>query len=306
MNTETLTPSPSAGAPQSDADRFDRLKQQIADDDVLSAFIRFEQQNAIGMLDGGRFESRFTPLLCLDRRDTQSRDSQSIGSAPVAPSLPSDAAHTAHAAGPRLGWRASLLAFDRSALMSSSAAWFETIESAALLVSLDRMTRALHAVNFFASATPGLLFLPVHDRLLKSIKYDHGKHFAAILLSLGFDPARVVIEIPAAAAVHKTFLAYLVDSYRSHGFKVAANLSRAAMILSMQPGSTPNFVIADLERSRREQMIPPLLSYAQRLRTELIFDGIDDAATLAALQNDGVRYAAAPTAQRLPFSEITL
>lgn len=287
MNTETLTPSRRAGAPQSDADRFDRLRKQIADHEVLSTFIRFEQQDAIGTLEGGRFESRFTPLLCLDRTES-----------PEPATSPYSNVHH----DPRhLGWRAGLLAYDRSALISSSAAWFETIESATLLVSLDRMTRALHAVNFFASDALGLLFLPVHDRLLKSIKYDHGKHFAAILLSLGFDPARVVIEIPAAAAVHKTFLAYLVDSYRSHGFKVAANLSSAAMILSMQPGSTPNFVIADLERSRREQMIPPLLSYAQRLRTELIFDGLDDEGALGELQADGVRYVAAPTARRLPY-----
>ena len=67
----------------------------------------------------------------------------------------------------------------------------------------------------------GLLFLRVHERLLKSVKYDHGKHFSSVLQRFGLPAERIVIELPAVAVAHKTFLGYLTRSYQHHGFKVA-------------------------------------------------------------------------------------
>lgn len=278
-----------------DATKLDRLKRQVEADPVLSPWIRFDEQHAIGIVDEGRFESRFSPLLDLtgNAATTASRPVAATSETGVSTLAPDHAPGRAP-----LGWRARVLAFDRTAVLVSSAAMFASIENASLLVSLDRMTRTLHSLNFFASDTPGLLFLPVHERLLKSVRYDHGKHFAAVLVSLGLNPARVVIEIPGAAAVHKTFLAYLVDSYRSHGFKVAANLSTAASILSLLPSSTPDFIIADVERTIRDSLVRALVTYAERIGTALIFDGIEDAQMLALIQQHGVRYAAAPQPQR--------
>ena len=64
---------------------------------------------------------------------------------------------------------------------------FERIEDDPQLVALDRMSRALHAINFFGAQRHGLLFLRVHERLLKSVKYDHGQHFSTVLVSFGLE-----------------------------------------------------------------------------------------------------------------------
>jgi hypothetical protein len=81
---------------------------------------------------------------------------------------------------------------------------FDTIVNDPELVTLDRFARVLHAINFFGAGRHGLLFLRVHERLLKSVKYDHGRHFSSILISFGLSPARVVIELPGAAVAHRT------------------------------------------------------------------------------------------------------
>ncbi|MGI4813627.1 MAG: EAL domain-containing protein [Janthinobacterium lividum] len=262
---------------------LEQIKRLVAAHEALSEVIHFtDEGRAIGWVDQGRFESRFVPLL-------------DFGTArkPGTPStqLSDPAPHA-------LGWRAGLLAFNQQAVVLSSTALFASIDNASLLIALDRMTRQLHCLNFFLGSVPGLLFLPVHERLLKSVRYDHGKYFAAALLTLGFDPARVVIEIPDAAAAHRTFLEYLVTSYRSYGFKVAATLQNPGSILSLTRSGMPDFVIADVEQALRDRMVKPLLAYAEQIGTRLIFDGVDDLdqasriATLASLREQGVRYLA--------------
>ncbi len=64
----------------------------------------------------------------------------------------------------------------------------------------------------------------MHERLLKSVKYDHGKHFSDVLVSFGLSPARIVIELPSPRSRTRTFLGYLTKSYQHYGFKVAGNL----------------------------------------------------------------------------------
>ncbi|MGF6550238.1 hypothetical protein QFZ96_005309 [Paraburkholderia youngii] len=103
---------------------------------------------------------------------------------------------------------------------------FDNIADDQQLVALDRMSRALHAINFFGPQRHGLLFLRVHERLLKSVKYDHGRHFSSVLTSFNLSPTRIVIELPAAAVAHKTFLGYLTRSYQHYGFKVARAICR--------------------------------------------------------------------------------
>ncbi|MGF6730318.1 hypothetical protein OKW50_002399 [Paraburkholderia youngii] len=118
---------------------------------------------------------------------------------------------------------------------------FDNIADDQQLVALDRMSRALHAINFFGPQRHGLLFLRVHERLLKSVKYDHGRHFSSVLTSFNLSPTRIVIELPAAAVAHKTFLGYLTRSYQHYGFKVAGNLSNAGQILSVSENRAARF-----------------------------------------------------------------
>jgi EAL domain-containing protein (putative c-di-GMP-specific phosphodiesterase class I) len=162
------------------------------------------------------------------------------------------------------------------------------------LVALDRMVRALHAINFLGDQQHGLLFLRVHERLLKSVKYDHGRHFSNVLVSFGLNPGRIVIELPPAAVAHRTFLGYLTKSYQRYGFKVAGNLPNAGQILSVSDAPRPDFVKMDATSALRDSMVKPLVSYAARLRIPLIFNRVTDAAQFEQLQQYDVRFVQGP------------
>jgi EAL domain-containing protein (putative c-di-GMP-specific phosphodiesterase class I) len=171
---------------------------------------------------------------------------------------------------------------------------FERIADDQQLVAIDRMSRALHAINFFGAQRHGLLFLRVHERLLKSVKYDHGRHFSTVLVSFGLNPSRVVIELPAAAVAHKTFLGYLTKSYQRHGFKVAGNLSNAGQILSVSEAARLDFIKMDATIALRDAMVKPLVGYASRLRIPLIFNRVVDEPQFVALQQYDVRFVQGP------------
>ena len=162
------------------------------------------------------------------------------------------------------------------------------------LVALDRMVRALHAINFLGSKQHGLLFLRVHERLLKSVKYDHGRHFSNVLVSFGLNPGRIVIELPAAAVAHRTFVGYLTKSYQRYGFKVAGNLPNPGQILAVSDMARLDFVKMDAGTALRDSMVKPLMTYASRLRIPLIFNRVTDAAQFDLLQQYDVRFVQGP------------
>lgn len=171
---------------------------------------------------------------------------------------------------------------------------FDTIADDRELVALDRLARALHAINFFGVQRHGLLFLRVHERLLKSVKYDHGQHFSSVLISFGLNPARVVIELPSAAVAHRTFLGYLAKSYQRYGFKVAGNLPNAGHILSVSDMARLDFIKIDGAAVLRDAMVRPLISYASKLGIPLIFDRVASEAQFDTLQQYGARFVQGP------------
>ena len=171
---------------------------------------------------------------------------------------------------------------------------FDRIEDDPQLVTLDRMSRALHAINFFGAQRHGLLFLRVHERLLKSVKYDHGRHFSTVLVSFGLNPSRIVIELPAAAVAHRTFLGYLTKSYQRYGFKVAGNLPNAGQILSVSDMARLDFIKMDAGLALRDAMVKPLVGYANRLRIPLIFNRVATEAQFDLLQQYDVRFVQGP------------
>ncbi|CAB3763739.1 hypothetical protein LMG29739_04185 [Paraburkholderia solisilvae] len=171
---------------------------------------------------------------------------------------------------------------------------FEHVTDDQELVALDRMSRAMHTINFFGAQRHGLLFLRVHERLLKSVRYDHGRHFSAVLISFGLNPSRIVIELPAAAVAHRTFLGYLTKSYQHYGFKVAGNLPNAGQILSVSDMARLDFVKMDAGAALRDAMVKPLVGYANRLRIPLIFNRVATEAQFEMLQQYDVRFVQGP------------
>jgi EAL domain-containing protein (putative c-di-GMP-specific phosphodiesterase class I) len=172
---------------------------------------------------------------------------------------------------------------------------FDATDDDQALVALDRLARTLHAINFFGAQRHGLLFLRVHERLVKSVKYDHGKHFSSVLTRFGLPTERVVIELPAAAVAHKTFVGYLTRSYQHHGFKVADKLPDPGRILAVESEmARPDYIKMDAATALRGGMVKALVGYAQRVRIPLIFDGVADETQYELLRQHDVRLMQGP------------
>jgi EAL domain-containing protein (putative c-di-GMP-specific phosphodiesterase class I) len=164
------------------------------------------------------------------------------------------------------------------------------LDDAKQLVALDRLSRILHAINFFGTQRQGLLFLDVHEQLLKSVKYDHGRHFSQVLLDLGLNPARIVIGLPENAVAHRTFVSYLIKSYRSFGFKVAGTLPNAGQILAVPEIGRLDFIKIDAASALRDGLVKPLVNYAAHLNTPLVFKQVEHEHQAAMLRQFDVRF----------------
>ena len=234
--------------------------------------------SAIARFNGFQLGSAYEPIFDISVHAY----GQSLGSAP----------ERADRFGDELGFQAVTLRIDGVPFDAQDI--FERIADDQELVALDRMSRALHAINFFGAQRHGLLFLRVHERLLKSVKYDHGRHFSAVLVSFGLNPSRIVIELPPAAVAHRNFLGYLTRSYQRYGFKVAGNLPNAGQILSVSDMARLDFIKMDAGSALRDSMVKPLVGYANRLRIPLIFNRVADEAQFDLLQQYDVRFVQGP------------
>lgn len=95
------------------------------------------------------------------------------------------------------------------------------------LVELDRLCRAIHALNFYFNNTSGTdkLFVEVHPRLLESVTDDHGRAFESFLDLIGVRTSQVVIELPITINRNWELLQHVITNYRSRGYQIAANYS---------------------------------------------------------------------------------
>lgn len=95
------------------------------------------------------------------------------------------------------------------------------------LIELDRLCRAIHALNYYFNHVSKIdhLFVDVHPRLLESVKDDHGRAFENFLDLIGVKTSRVVIGIPAIVNRNWKLLQHVITNYRSRGYQIAANYS---------------------------------------------------------------------------------
>lgn len=92
------------------------------------------------------------------------------------------------------------------------------------LVTLDRLCRAVHLLNFLAQIPAGdvrPLFLNVHPRLLEAVTGDHGAFFRTVLNRLDVAPSRIVIDVPPLGPETQPRIRQVAENYRRHGFRVA-------------------------------------------------------------------------------------
>jgi EAL domain-containing protein (putative c-di-GMP-specific phosphodiesterase class I) len=146
-----------------------------------------------------------------------------------------------------------------------------------LLVSLDRLCRTVHAINYFSSASgQGNLFVSVQPRLLESVKDDHGRAFEKILNLIEVATSRVVIEIPTGVNRDSRLLKHVISNYRSRGYRIAANHSGASDNWMAELGTLyPDIVRLDASALLQYNLALPLRDTVHRFGAALLVRDIE-------------------------------
>ncbi|WP_020167659.1 MULTISPECIES: EAL domain-containing protein [Methylotenera] len=106
-------------------------------------------------------------------------------------------------------------------LPSTSEFAYSYAEQSGKLVQFDRVSRALHVLNFKQIYDEnGLLFLAVHPNLLISVN-AHGKVFERILHANSVPTERVVIQIDEGLVAQDKQLIDAINNYRDRGYRIA-------------------------------------------------------------------------------------
>lgn len=114
------------------------------------------------------------------------------------------------------------------------------------LVTLDRLCRTVHALNFFARGDLAVpLVVNVDARLLQAVAERHGEFFGRILGVLDVPASRLVIEIHTSHLFDLTRLRQVVASYRRHGFAVAVNADSLIHARSLAQLLVPDLLMID-------------------------------------------------------------
>lgn len=111
-----------------------------------------------------------------------------------------------------------------SAANSECSNSFGALEKVPNIVSLDRLGRTVHMLNYLTfNNEEGSLFLHVHPHHLLTVKQDHGAYFEDIIRRCGLPVRRVVIGLTISPP-HEAQLLVLLDrlkNYRNRGYSTA-------------------------------------------------------------------------------------
>lgn len=152
------------------------------------------------------------------------------------------------------------------------------------LIDLDRLCRAIHALNYYFNniSKSDNLFVEVHPRLLESVKDDHGRAFENFLDLIGIKTSRVVIEIPAIVNRNWKLLQHVITNYRSRGYQIAANYSGTRSDWMTELGSLyPDIVRIEAGDLVRHEAIIPLVDTVHSFGASLLVRDIETSAQLA-------------------------
>ena len=109
---------------------------------------------------------------------------------------------------------------------------FALARDSSALVTLDRMVRTLHLLNYLAldNSQALTLFLSVDTALLGAVKEKHGQFFEHLSRQLGGDIRKIVISLASDALTDMAQLRTAIDNYRQHNFGTAITLSNAGQV----------------------------------------------------------------------------
>jgi EAL domain-containing protein (putative c-di-GMP-specific phosphodiesterase class I) len=170
------------------------------------------------------------------------------------------------------------------------------------LVTLDRLCRTVHALNYFGSdnlgsgglpGIPGLPGLPlvlnVDARLLQAVPDRHGEFFGKVLGLLGVAAERIVIDIRTAQTFDLTRLRRVIANYRQHGFHVAVNAEGVIHARSLANLLEPDILMLEADVFPAAALATLTATLAQN-DVRIAVKRIETPAQLAAAKDAGVHW----------------
>lgn len=173
-------------------------------------------------------------------------------------------------------------------LPSTSEFAYSYAEQSGKLVPFDRVSRALHVLNFRQIfAENGLLFLTVHPNLLISVN-AHGKVFERILHANSVPTERVVIQIDEGLVAQDKQLIEAVSNYRDRGYRIALeHFGNSHSHIDRLWKLAPDFVKLDssliLQAETHNDLykvLPSLINVVKELSARAVVTGIESQAQL--------------------------
>lgn len=188
-------------------------------------------------------------------------------------------------------------AFIRSKANDDVALWpwqvFSLASKDEQLIELDRLCRAIHALNYYFSNTSKHddLFVDVHPRLLEGVKDDHGRAFENFLDLIGVKTSRVVIGIPAIVNRNWKLLQHVITNYRSRGYQIAANYSGTQSDWMVELGSLyPDIVRIEASDLLRHDAITALTDTVHSFGGRLLVRDLETPEQLGAILRTDADY----------------
>lgn len=156
------------------------------------------------------------------------------------------------------------------------------------LVALDRLSRLVHAINYFSCDGGHKLVLNVHNRLLVAVADDHGAAFRRALESLGLPLDRFVIQVPASANDDLPLLLHVVGNYRRNGFAVSLQASDPAEAGALMAHALPTWLKLDMRRTWTDRQLAGLRASAASAGVTLIGRRVESEESIERLQAAGI------------------
>jgi EAL domain-containing protein (putative c-di-GMP-specific phosphodiesterase class I) len=176
------------------------------------------------------------------------------------------------------GHHALLRVFDEGGEAVAPWSLFAQASRDAMLVQLDRLSRTVHALNYFPlQSVRQTLFLNVERRMLTIAAEDHGAYFELILKPLGVATSRVAIVLPAAALDDAVTFVRAAIAYRIRGYRVVAQLrADAEADLEHVFLADPHFVALDGRHSDRARQTRKIVDAISRRGIHALARHIED------------------------------
>jgi EAL domain-containing protein (putative c-di-GMP-specific phosphodiesterase class I) len=191
------------------------------------------------------------------------------------------------------GHQGLLRVFDEAGEAAAPWSVFAQASQDAMLLQLDRLTRTVHALNYFPAQDTGrTLFLNIERRLLTVVAEDHGAYFEVVLGLLGVAPTRVAIVMPSGALDDPVTFVRAAISYRIRGYRVMAQLRADDSQVDLEHVflADPHYVALDGPVEERSDATRAMVAALSRRGIHSVARRIEDEAQAQAARDVGFNF----------------